>query len=428
MSSRRVAAVVFALGLLLVVVLAGALVPWAPVVGGLPEPASPSSVFTPAEITRSEDFSATARWLGWSSYAVSLALLAGLGFTAAGSGVFARLRGPWWWRVIVAVVVVHALVRLVTLPWSLAARENRLEFGLTRQPFLDFLRDLAAGFAIQACVTSLAVLIIVGCARRWSACWPGVAGVLLGTLTLIASFVYPVVIEPLFNDFEPLAPGPVRTEVFALARAEGVSLDDVLVADASRRTTSLNAYVSGFGATRRVVLYDTLVMEVPPEQVAAVVAHELAHAKYDDVLKGSMIGALGVFMAVGLLGLILPANAPTNAPANAPGNPSIRRAAAARRGWPEARDPAVVPLLLALTALASLIVAPVQNTISRRVETRADVVALAATGDARAAEDLQRSLALGSLADPTPPRWSQFWFGSHPTSMQRIALVRRTAR
>lgn len=416
MTTRRVAAAVAWLGLLLLVVIAWRSVPWEPVAGGLPAAATAGSVFSPTEISRSEDYSATARWLGWSSYVVSLALVAGLGFTAAGRRLFTRLRGPWWWRAGAAVVVVQGLVRLVTLPWSLASRENRLEFGLTRQPLPDFLRDLAAGFAVQAGVTVVAVSIIVGCARRWAQWWPAITGVLLGALSLIASFAYPVVIEPLFNEFKPLADGPVRTEVFALARAEGVVLDDVLVADASRRTTSLNAYVSGFGATRRVVLYDTLVAEVPPEQVAAVVAHELAHAKHDDVLKGSVLGALGVLMALGVLGLILPAGPPGD------------RLATSRRDWPPARDPIVVPLLLALAAVATLVAAPVQNAISRRVETRADVVALAATGDAATAEELQRSLALGALSDPTPPRWAQFWFGSHPTALERIALARRTVR
>lgn len=409
--TRQVAAIVCALGVVLLVGLAWRSVPWQPVPGVLPEPVSPGSVFSSAEIVRSEAYSSKARWLGWSSVGLSIAVLAGLGFTGYGKQALDRQRGPWLWRVTLAVVGVQLIVRLVTLPWALVARENRVKFGLTSQPLPEFLRDLGFGFAVQAAATVLALGLIVGCARRWRRVWPAVAGVALFGLTVIASFVYPVVIEPVFNEFESLPSGPAREQVFALAEAEGVVLGDVLVADASRRTTSLNAYVSGFGATRRVVLYDTLVSDVPPDQVAAVVAHELAHAKYDDVLTGSVLGALGVLLGVGLLGLVLPAEGSANA----------------RARWTTARDPAVVPLLLALTAVASLVVAPIQNTISRRVETRADVTALAVTGDGQAAEELQRSLAVRALSDPTPPTWSQFWFGSHPTSLQRIALARRTA-
>ncbi len=85
-------------------------------------------------------------------------------------------------------------------------------------------------------------------------------------------------------------------------------IDDVLVADASRRTTTLNAYVSGFGGTRRVVLYDNLVNDVPQDQALSVVAHELAHARYDDVLVGSLLGAAGAVFGVGLLGLLVGAS------------------------------------------------------------------------------------------------------------------------
>jgi STE24 endopeptidase len=179
------------------------------------------------------------------------------------------------------------------------------------------------------------------------------------------------------------------------------------VADASRRTTTLNAYVSGFGSTRRVVLYDNLVDGVPRDEALSVVAHELAHAKHDDVLTGSLLGAAGAVFGVGLLALAV--------------------GALARRGRPPMRDPAVVPVALALFALASLLASPVQNTISRQIETRADVDALEATHDAPAFERVQRELALRSLADPTPPWLSQFWFGSHPTGLTRIAIARQLA-
>ena len=87
-------------------------------------------------------------------------------------------------------------------------------------------------------------------------------------------------------------------------------------------------------------------------------------------------------------------------------------------------DPAVVPLVLALLAIGSLLASPAQNTISRQIETRADVDALRATQDPEAFAAMQRQLALRSLADPTPPAWSQFWFGSHPTALIRIAIAR----
>ena len=226
---------------------------------------------------------------------------------------------------------------------------------------------------------------------------------------MLGSFVYPVLVEPLFNDFTPLQDGPLRAGVLQLAEDEGVHVDDVLVADASRRTTTLNAYVSGFGGTRRVVLYDNLVRGVPREEALSVVAHELAHARHDDVLHGSLLGAAGAVPGIGLLGLVL------------------GRATARRAARPEmqntAGDPAVVPRVLALVAVAGLLASPVQNGISRKIETRADVDAIVATGDPEAFVELQQQLATRSLADLTSPAWSQFWFGSHPTTRERIAIA-----
>jgi len=85
-------------------------------------------------------------------------------------------------------------------------------------------------------------------------------------------------------------------------------------------------------------------------------------------------------------------------------------------------DPRVVPLLLALAVVGSLLASPVQNTISRAIEARADRSALEATGDTGTFIAMQKQLALRSLSDPTPPAWSQFWFGSHPTVLQRIGM------
>ena len=89
---------------------------------------------------------------------------------------------------------------------------------------------------------------------------------------VLLSFVLPVVVEPIFNKFTPMADGPLRTELMALAARDGVPVRDVLVADASRRTRAVNAYVSGFGPTRRIVVYDTLLTEATPDEVVSVAA------------------------------------------------------------------------------------------------------------------------------------------------------------
>lgn len=371
-------------------------VPWEPG----PEPVAASSVFSAAEIERAEHVARWARTWSWSSLAVSLAVACWLGFGRGGRALAERLRGWWWVRIVVLVAALAVIGRVLTLPFAMALRQLRLDEGLAAGTWAEWSVDLVKGEVVAVVTTSLAVVAVVGCARRWPRLWPAIAGLGGAVLVVAGSFVHPVVVEPLFNRFEPLPAGQLRSDILALADAEGVEVDDVLVADASRRTTTLNAYVSGFGQTRRVVLYDTLVEDSPPEETLSVVAHELAHAGHDDVVTGTALGAAGALVAVGLLGLLLPGGG--------------------RRGL---TDVGTVPRVLALAALAAIAAAPVQNLVSRQLELRADRTALESTNAPEAFVALQRRLALRSHADPTPPAWSQFWFGSHPTTLERIALA-----
>jgi len=402
-----VAAVVALVGGVACIVLAAALVPWHPVPGGGPASLpAPDTVLQPAQLARAEDYAGPARLLGWGSLAVSMLVVCWLGFTRAGQRLVGWLPGWWWVRVVLGVAAVSLVGRLATLPFSVVSYRRRVEYGLSTQSWPDWVRDLAVSWAVNVVATSLLLLVVVGTARRWRTWWPAVAGGIAAVLVMLGSFVYPLVVEPLFNTFTPLPDGPLRTGVLRLAAAEGVHVDDVLEADASRRTTTLNAYVSGFGSTRRVVLYDNLVRDVPRDQVLSIVAHELGHARHDDVLTGSLLGAAGAVTGVGLLGLVL----------------TLRRRGGSGNGN-RAEDPAVVPRVLALVAVAGLLASPAQNGISRRIETRADVDALLATGDPEAFIAVQRQLATRSLADLTSPAWSQFWFGSHPTTRERIAIA-----
>lgn len=376
-------------------------IPWDPVPGGVLTAADPTRFLPAEQIQRAEVYARWARVWSWSSLAVSLAVAAWWGLSDTGRRVVDRLPGRWWLKSILAVAITVLLGRVVTLPLGIAFRIHARDYGLTRQSWLGFTRDLVVGEAVQIVATAIAMLALVACIRRFPRRWPAVAGGLLGALVMLGSFVYPVLIEPLSNSFTSLPDGTLRTGILQVAATEHVPIDDVLVADASRRTTTLNAYVSGFGDTRRVVLYDNLVNDLTTEETLSVVAHELTHAREDDVLTGSLLGAFGAAFGVGLLGLALQ-----------------------RR---QAGEPGQVPRILALFAIASFLATPVQNGLSRQIETRADVGALTATRDPASFIAMQEQLNLRSLSDPSPPAWSQFWFGSHPTTMQRIALAERFA-
>lgn len=398
MSRRSVSWVVLGVGALGLVGLAWWLVPWHPVPWEVREQPAASSVFTAEQIARAEAFAGTSRWLSLSALAVSMLVASVLGFTSLGRRLVARVPGPWPVVVVLATLGLLVLGRLATLPFALLFRSHRHAYGLSDQSLGAWTIDQLTGLGVGGVFTSLSMLVLVGSARRWERAWPAIAGTILAGSVLVGSFAYPVLVEPLFNDFSSLPDGPLRSSVFVLADREGVQIDDVLVADASRRTTTLNAYVSGFGDTRRVVLYDNLVNDVPADEALSVVAHELGHARHNDVLVGSALGALGVLAVMGLLGLVA--------------GGTVRR-----------RGAGAIPLVLALAAWGTFLGSPLQSGISRQVETRADVAALQATHDPAAFIAVQRQLAVRGLSDPTPPAVLQWWFGSHPTALQRIAIV-----
>lgn len=404
--ARRAAFITMVVSFALTAALAAVLVPWSWVPGGQLVPKAARALFTPAEISRFEAYSGTKRLLSWASYFLSLAVLMLLGFTPLGARMLRRLTPRRWWVAVPSgVLVVLVVERAVRLPFSVLSHRTDLSYGISRQAWLDWSVDQAKGLLVAWVGTSLALLVLVGVARRsdrWWFAWAGGAAFGLG---VAGSFLYPVAVEPLFNSFTPMAPGPFKQSVFRLADREGVHIEDVLVADASRRTTTLNAYVSGFGRTRRVVVYDNLLENVEPPEVRVVIAHELAHAKNNDVVLGTALGAVGSIGAVALLALLLDSE-------------RLRRWSGTR-GAP---DPAAVALVLALAAVGSFVASPAENAVSRAVEARADRVSIAATRADATFVRMQRRLSLASLADPTPPALSQFWWGSHPTVLQRAGL------
>src|SRR5205085_6559223 len=117
----------------------------------------------------------------------------------------------------------------------------------------------------------------------------GAGTVVVGT---IFTALAPVVLDPVFNDFTPLPEGETRSDVLDLAYAAGVRVGEVYSVDASRRTTAANAYVTGLGPTKRVVLFDTLLDRYSRDEVRLVVAHELAHVRHRDVQRSVLYAAI----------------------------------------------------------------------------------------------------------------------------------------
>ena len=212
-------------------------------------------------------------------------------------------------------------------------------------------------------------------------------------------------LAPIFNHFEPLPESSrARADVLELGRRAGVDIGEVYRVDASRRTTTLNAYVDGIGSSKRVVLYDNLLDRANRRELDSVVAHELGHVAHDDIVRGlafvAIVAPFGMLFARELAGAIT------------------------RRRGVDPGSPAAVPAYLFSLAIAGLRRRGArQPALARRRGERRRVRARAHRRPPQALIEVQRHLARASLGDPDPPAALHFLFGTHPPTVERIGAA-----
>ena len=370
--------------------------------GGIIAPASvdPGSYFTPEQIKRARDYRRGQLVLLATSLAIDGALLASLVRRPP-----RRLRGPFRRPVAAAGGAAAALSVGFTaagLPVSAIGHRRSVRIGLSTQDWGPWLADAGKSTAIGTAFAGAGGAAAVGLMRRFPrGWWVGGSAAVVG-LAVAMLYVGPVLLDPIFNRFDPLPEGQAREDVFALAREAGVEVGEVYEVDASRRTTASNAYVTGLGATKRVVLFDNLLEDFSRDEVRLVVAHELGHVHYRDVAHGLVYAALVA--------------------------PAATRAAAMltlRLAPPEERPgPAVLPALALSTAIVSFAVGIVANQLSRRIEARADTFSLRLTDAPRPFIDFERGITIKNVADPDPPRWLTALLATHPPTVQRIGIAK----
>ncbi len=290
----------------------------------------------------------------------------------------------------------------IGLPFDAVEHRRARAVGLATQGWGGWGADVAKaagiGMPFAAAVSAGALTLMRRAPRTW---WLGAAGAGIAGGTLLA-LLSPVLLDPAFNRFEPLAAGPLRNAVFELAEQAGVRVREVYEIDASRRTTAANAYVTGLGPTKRVVLFDTLLERFSEEEARVVVAHELAHVRHRDVPRGLAYTAIV-------------------APAALQAASTLARALRPGAGEPDLATLGSLALSLGLVgAMLGISAGP----LMRALETRADVMSLRLTGAPQAFISFERKIVTQNLADPNPPRWLVALGGTHPPALARIGVAR----
>ncbi|GIJ49814.1 Ste24 endopeptidase [Virgisporangium aliadipatigenens] len=415
MSTRVWAVATLGVLLVLIGIVAITRVPWS----GAPAPRSEQLAALaglPADaVAKGKAFNAALRPGSYGSMVIGLVVALVLGLTPFGARIVEAvgrpLGGHWLAQAVLGGLVIVLIGEVVSLPFAAWRHTVLKRYGLSTQDWGAWLVDLLKAYGVGAVLGALVLAGFFTITRLFPQWWWAVGAGAAAALVLVLTFVFPVLVEPVFNKFTPMEDGALRDSLVQLAERDGVPVKDVLVADASRRTRAVNAYVSGYGATRRIVVYDTLLREAPEAEVRSVVAHELSHARSNDVLTGTLLGALGSAAAVVLVYLL------------GAWEPLLRRA-----GVDSIAEPRAVALLMAIAIVGGLVAGPVQAYVSRKVEARSDAHALELTGDPETFQAMMTRLAMVNLADPDPNRVEHGLFGSHPSTVERLAMARAWAK
>jgi STE24 endopeptidase len=352
---------------------------------------------------------------GWEI--VQLVLLLALGVPARMRNVAENLTKNRWGQGFVFVFVLLLLITLLNAPLRIYGHQIALAYGLSVQGWGSWVWDQVKSFFLAWIVGSLLVMVlfwVIGKSPRhwWFWFWiPTMAAVLFGV------FISPIVVDPLFNKFEPLQqrnPALVEQLEKVVARS-GVSLppDRMFFMRASQKVTSLNAYVTGFGPSKRLVLWDTTIAAATPDELSGVFGHELGHYALHHIVLGLLFTAVLLLVAFFLGQKVAQ---------------WLLSRFGARWGIRSQNDWAFVVVLALVLNVLNFVSEPIDNAFSRSIEHAADVYGQEAIHGivADAQSTTQRGfqkLGETSLDDPTPHPFVDFWTSSHPSIADRAAFA-----
>ncbi len=354
---------------------------------------------------RAREYARIRRRLSFARTAAGLAILALLAVTPLSKAVRTAIeeRTTNQWLVVLAYLLLFGVAtEILSCPLSVySGWQLPRKYGLSHQSFGGWLADRAKGWLIGGALgLGMGELLYFGL-RRLPDWWWLVGGAVYLLFTIVLANLAPVLIMPLFNRFTPIADAALRERILRLAERAGTRVRGVYSMDFSRRTSAANAFVTGIGNTRRIVLGDTLIDNYTPREIEVVMAHELGHHVHGDIWRGLAFETVATLVGLCIANLLLHASVDAF-------------------GYRNVSDVAAFPLLALILSLFGLVTMPLTNAYSRAREYAADDYALRLTGDAPAFITAMQRLGNQNLAEPEPPRWVVLLFYSHPPLPDRI--------
>ncbi len=367
--------------------------------------------FTEEEMARGRAYARGRYLLFFLRLALTLGLFAALALTPLSTRLHdlsvSAAGGRVWLTVAFFGLLLGLLYHAITFPLNLYGsflREHA--FGLSTQTFASWARDYAKGAVISMAISLPLLILLYALIRMSSGRWYLPAWAVVVAVMAIIAELSPILIDPLFHTFRPVQDPGLVERIHTLTNRAGLRVGPILEMDASRKTKKTNAYFTGLGPARRVVLYDTLIATSSPEEVELVLAHELGHWKRHHIWKGIALGAASMLVALWLIAGLLNS-----------------AAASGRFGFIHPADVRSLPLLLFSFLILSIVTMPIRQAISRTFERQADLESLRLTNNPDAFIASEVKLARSNFADIDPPRGIVWFLYTHPPVLERIAMA-----
>jgi STE24 endopeptidase len=369
-----------------------------------PGPINPSvtKYFSMALAEKARTYNSVPRILYIIHFCLQVILLSWFLISYRGRIFFQRIQKlirHYWLVSVLSILVIWLLSTLISLPFTYYSGYYWQKiWGFSTQSLTAWWLEYLKNAGIELVITLVGGCIFFLLVNRVSRYWWLVGTLLFSVWLVVQYFFWPIVVSPLFNHFKPVTDSAVVTMVNDLALKAGLNVGAVLEMDASKQTTFANAYFTGVGTTKRIVIYDTLLHNYSLPEIRAVIAHEMGHWRHNDVIHGLMSGMLGGFIVFGLLTFLLKPWLPKN----------------------RQKPPQLWAALQLAIFLLLFVSNPLQSAISRNMERNADNFSLAITGDLPVEIQLQEHLARNSLADLTPPGFIVWFSYDHPPTLARL--------
>ncbi|MCM3148813.1 M48 family metallopeptidase [Bacillus pumilus] len=313
---------------------------------------------------------------------------------------------------LVYVFVLSLLTMLISLPIKWIGYQLSLHYGVSAQSTASWLKDQILDFWIQYPLLALCAIVFFWLIQKRRKRWWLYAWCLTVPITLFLFFIQPVVIDPLYNNFYPLKDQTLENKILTLADKAHIPAGHVYEVNMSEKTNTMNAYVTGIGENKRIVLWDTTLQKLKDREILFIMAHEMGHYVMKHVyigLAGYLVLSLAGFFAIDRLYFYF-----------------YRKGAVLFR-LREPRDIAALPLLLMIVSMLSFAASPFTNAVSRHQERAADEYALNLTKDGETGVTSFQKLAKSGLSQVNPPLLVKVFRYGHPTMMERIMEMEKAA-